>query len=789
MPEALQLNLSKAHILVPSTASGFESKAALVLVEEVQKRAGIRWSVKTKVSPSSNPLIILGQASSILDLPLDDPELVTHSEKIQKSPAEGFSIFSTSTDQRHKLYIIGKDGRGVLFGIGYLLRHLDIYPGRVFLKENISITSSPKYPLRGHQLGYRDKTNSYDGWDPAQWEQYIRELAIFGANAIELIPPRSDDLPISVHFPLPPLDMMAIMSQIAASYDLDVWIWFPALDEDYSDPAQVEFALREWETVYKRLPRINAILVPGGDPGHTRPKHLFPMLALQTESLHRYHPQAQMWISAQGFNQVWMDEFLSILRTEPLDWLTGIVYGPWIHMPIHEFRKLIPAKFPIRNYPDITHSLDCQYPVPDWDLAYALTEGREPINPRPRSQAIIFSQMREDVIGFITYSEGCNDDVNKAIWSCLGWNPEAELMDTLRQYSRFFIGPDLAEEFALGLLALEQNWTGPLVANTGVYTTLEQFQAMEKKASPKVLKNWRFQQALYRAYYDAYIRSRLIYETSLEEQAMDCLRQAGQWGSLLAMDQAEQILNQSLTNPINLPWKRRIYQLAEALFQSIHMQLSVPLYYAQSEVRGANLDGLDFPLNDRLWLKDQFIRIRRLSNEQERLGQIQKIVEWSNPGPGGYYLDLSNAYACPYIVPGLPYEEDPGFYQSPMRRFPYMKSPYPIRRSWRGYTGALNDFPFKLHFPNLDPYSQYKVRVVYSDTEPDIKIRLMANETIEIHPFIEKNIPPQPFEFDIPWEATRQGSLTLTLYREPGKGGLGAGHEISEIWIIRKEEE
>ena len=38
--------------------------------------------------------------------------------------------------------------------------------------------------------GYRDKTNTYDGWDLPQWDQYIRELAIFGTNAIELIPRR-----------------------------------------------------------------------------------------------------------------------------------------------------------------------------------------------------------------------------------------------------------------------------------------------------------------------------------------------------------------------------------------------------------------------------------------------------------------------------------------------------------------------------------------------------------------------------------------------------------------------
>ena len=71
-----------------------------------------------------------------------------------------------------------------------------------------------------------------------------------------------------------------------------------------------------------------------------------------------------------------------------------------------------------------------------------------------------------------------------------------------------YIDADIAHDFAHGLLALERNWRGPLSVNRGVQTTLRQFQAMEKAASPFLLRNWRFQQALYRAYYDAYVHQR-----------------------------------------------------------------------------------------------------------------------------------------------------------------------------------------------------------------------------------------------------------------------------------------
>ena len=41
-------------------------------------------------------------------------------------------------------------------------------------------------------------------------------------------------------------------------------------------------------------------------------------------------------------------------------------------------------------------------------------------------------------------------------------------------------------------------------------------------------------------------------------------------------------------------------------------------------------------------------------------------------------------------------------------------------------------------------------------------------------------------EFDIPREATRNGSLTLTWTVEPGRGGNGRGCQVAEVWLIRK---
>jgi hypothetical protein len=692
--------------------------------------------------------------------------------------ADGYRIRTEPSE--NVVLVVGNDARGVVFGVGRLLRELSLSRGSAQLLRSLRISSAPKMELRGHQLGYRPKTNSYDGWSIQDWEQYYRDLLVFGTNAVELIPPRSDDAADSPHFPAPPLQMMTDMSRLADEYGLGVWIWYPALDADYTNPKTVEFALMEWGNIFRKLPRIDAVFVPGGDPGHTRPKTLMDLLAKQVESLRKYHPTAQMWVSPQGFNQEWLNEFLEVVRKEP-PWLTGVVYGPQVRIRLPELRTALPKRYPVRNYPDITHSLSCQYPVPDWDLAFALSQGREVINPRPFAQAAIFRACQNDTVGFITYSEGCNDDVNKFIWSGLGWDPEASVVDLLRQYSRYFIGEHHADAFAQGLLALERNWQGPLLTNTHVDTTLQRFQDLERAANPAQLRNWRFQQALYRAYFDAYIRDRLLTESVLETDALAKLEHAKTVGSLRAIEEARTTLAKASALAESSSRRARTFELAAALFQSIHMQLSVPRYKAISVGRGATQDTIDIPLNNRLWLEDRFTEVTSLEREEDRLRVINQIITRTDPGPGGFYDNLGAAALHPRLSRGYPYDVDSDFRRSSVIGFDYRRG-WPL--AWCRNAQSLYDMPLFLSYDQLDHNAKYRLRVVYSGDNFRVRVRLDADDH-EIHALIAKPDPPRPLEFDIPVEATSDGVLTLRWRAEPGLGGNGRGCQVSEVWLMR----
>jgi hypothetical protein len=422
--------------------------------------------------------------------------------------------------------------------------------------------------------------------------------------------------------------------------------------------------------------------------------------------------------------------------------------------------------------------------VQDWDVAHALTSNREQINPRPIDEAIIFRSLLPYVSDFITYSEGANDDVNKIVWSGLGWDPKADVQQILREYSRYFIGPKYTDSFAQGLLALERNWRGPLAANTSVYTTLEQFQAMERAAAPRDLLNWRFQQGLYRAYYDAHVRSRLLHETAIEERALERLRAVRRGESRQALAEAERILDEARERPAP-EWRLRVYTLAEALFQSIRQQLSVERYKAIAVGRGATLDSFETPLNNRGWLLARFAEITTLASEDERLAGIDRIVRWTDPGPGGYYDDLGNPSQQPHLVRGLPFEEDPQRFKSTLTGFGYRPD---WRLSWMTHAESFWDTPLQMRYTGLDRSAQYRIRIVYAGDvfSMNTLIRLVANDKYEVHSPLKKQSPIKPVEFDVPIDATRGGDLTLTFSAPPGIGSAGRGNQIAEVWLMRK---
>ncbi len=76
-----------------------------------------------------------------------------------------------------------------------------------------------------------------------------------------------------------------------------------------------------------------------------------------------------------------------------------------------------------------------------------------------------------------------------------------------------------------------------------------------------------------------------------------------------------------------------MFQLAEALYLSIRMQLSLERYGGIAG-RGNTLDTVDILLNSRVWLVEQFGRIRKMQPEKQRLAELHRIAHWTDPRAG-----------------------------------------------------------------------------------------------------------------------------------------------------------
>tara|TARA_R110002050_G_scaffold228457_3_gene364080 strand:- start:14657 stop:17101 length:2445 start_codon:yes stop_codon:yes gene_type:complete len=785
-----KVDLSEAQIISLGKRDPLVLNAITLLQEEVAKRSSIVLSKGNKIPKQTQSAIIVGLEKDLDKFPLEYRRLLMAMPEIK---SEGYKI--TVVPKTKVVLVVGNDARGVLYGVGKLLRKLEMSQRQILLPSDLNMATSPAFPIRGHQLGYRPKTNSYDAFSVEQFDEYIRDLVVFGANSIEIMPPRTDDDFTSVHMKIPAIEMIVEQSKICDKYGMDVWIWYPNMGSDYTSPDSLKLEIEERRKVFKAVPRLDALFVPGGDPGDLEPDELFNWLEKEAAVLQEYHPNAKIWVSPQVFRptNAWFETFYAHVN-KGYPWFGGIVFGPWIKTPIKEIRERLNPGIPIRRYPDITHSLSSQYPIPHWDLAYAITLGRECINPRPIDQKIIHNAFDQYAQGSISYSEGTNDDVNKMVWSDQDWDPETPVMETLRDYARYFMGPQYIEAVSQGLMALEKNLQGPLLTNDGVIRTLQQWQELEKNATKEVLGNFRFQMGLIRAYFDAYQYRRLIYETELEQRAREILSEARTMGPIKAIAAAKAILYKAKLQPVMQEWKNRCFSLADGLFKSIGAQLTVDKHFAAAG-RGNFIDNIDVPLNDGMWLIDQLSMIERNGTEVDKMEAIANLLERNNPGPGGYYDNFGTPGSWNKVVSDSSYEEDPGGLKSPRVSFGvglrgeewvheitavgFDGHTTPL--SWMNQVTALYDEPLQMVYPNLDPEGSYLIRVGYTGRFRS-KIKLMAENEL-IHDYIITGDQPI-YEFKVPANTLQDGILELEW--SCGEGERGS--QVSEIWIINEDE-
>ncbi|KAA3613366.1 MAG: hypothetical protein DWQ05_17915 [Calditrichaeota bacterium] len=758
--QAQKIDITNASILISNKIkSPVRATLIKILQEEISNRTSVAWHTAKNWDSGKNAIIAIALSRDKKLFGKTIPQRNKSGDAEYKP--EGYRIFTQKKDGKNIVWILGADARGCLFGVGHILRTAVLLDKKAYLSQPLDLATSPMQSIRGHQLGYRNTANSYDAWDVAQYEKYIRELALFGTNAIENIPFGPDDSP---HMPIPREKMNIEMSKICAAYDLDYWVWTPATF-DLKDNEKRTAMLKTHEAFYKACPKLDQIFFPGGDPGHNHPREVMPFLHDLSKLLKKHHPKAGMWISLQGFSAEQIDYFYTYLDEFKPDWLRGVVSGP-SSPSIAGTRHRLPAQYRHRHYPDITHNLRCDYPAINWDQAYMLTIGREGINPQPNYYAKIHATYAPFTDGFVAYSDGAHDDVNKVVWSMRSWDIEKNVRDIMIDYCRFFFGDQVAEKAADGIFGLEHNWVGPIIENGSIETTFEYWQKLEKE-NPQLAGNWRWQMLVLRAYYDTYQRRRKIYETGLEKEANAILAKAQSIGADKALDKALAIVNKADSEPVAQDLHTKIVQYFDDLFHSIGLQTDVEKYKASGAQRGCMLQFVNYPLNNRWWLVDESKKIKALATEKEKLARLKIIHTWENPGDGSYYDNVSNIETGRRVLTTQYDACDVAWWDGGYSR--------------ERLSSQLFQWEPVLEYENLDFNGRYIIRVC---GQGDALIRVDGER---LEPVLYNKDRGEFKEFVVPKHITQDGKMRVS-FDKPEESHLRwtKFSHISDVWVIKR---
>ena len=549
-------------------------------------------------------------------------------------------------EQNGDLVFRAKGIRGFLFAAGLFLRKTEYKNGELRFVCDICGEYAPDKSIRGHQLGYRDTPNTYDKWHPEDYYRYYLDMMFFGVNTVEHMAYEKGISRRNEIMDYDEEELLALTVKDAAKLDLDVSLWSPNCEET------AEEAVKNRERVFGLCERFNALFPPGGDPGELSPQELFKRCRAFDEVLKKAHPEAGVWPSAQQPHgcEGWGDEFIEELQTAGSS-VAGVIHGPNHAFELDELRRKVPADYPIRFYPDITHNVRCEYPVhfqnDDWHYALCNINGRESVNPRPNEYALLHKLTEKYVAGSVSYSEGVTDDVNKMLWSALDFDPTQNVRTIIEDYARlFFCGCD-TNSLTDAILGLEKNWEGAPDTNPQIDYTL---YLLQKAAAdfPGLKDNYRYNMLLFRAECDKIARLKMLTENRAINSAEKLIRkgkltEAKQ--TLLAADNAEV---KTLRADID--------RLAGVLFEQIGLQLGTKDYHAAGWERGAVLDTIDLPVTDRSWLLRRLQKAEALS-EDEAKAYMLRSVNRNRVEKDEYYFSLANDGLAALNV-----RQTPGFY-------------------------------------------------------------------------------------------------------------------------------
>jgi hypothetical protein len=264
---------------------------------------------------------------------------------------------------------------------------------------------------------------------------------------------------------------------------------------------------------------------------------------------------------------------------------------------------------------------------------------------------------------------------------------------------------------------------------------------------------------LYKAFLDAQVKRKYDAEMRHERQAYEALQQAPALG-----------LSQAVSNA------RTALARIDTEFQSMgDFKKELQSWGLSSRFGdlGTILTNIYSPLSDRKWLETQMAAAKSLAD-------IRKLIDYEDPGPGGFYDNLGVVGQQPHLIRQKSWAEDPGFVRSPIEWVDH--DPGSDRRHSQ-MTHALCRYgtPLQMRWTGLDQQARYGIKVVYRGPfTPEI---ICETEDGRLIHGPRGNTGAVAASYRIPQASTRDGELGLRWKLANNVRGVS----VSEIWLVKDD--
>ena len=843
---------SKVTIVVGDNASPVENNIAELLSERFRESGISDLLVETEnktLNIEDNRLLILFGVQENHTKILTKLKKYRIPKLTELAPGpEGFLLKFIKDQNNSVLISVGIDERGCLYSTGELLRQVTIRNGLLEISENMNIRTAPAFEIRGTQFGQSHvakKLANVRDWTEEETKRVIIDYALAGANIFPTAP--------GVYFDF--IKSFGLMTQTnfgantAGEKVPDEWNASESIGRKGYVCLSVldarKYMLKKCEKRFKNSPTFDLVEFYGGDGGGCECDKCNPygltfikLVEEMSEIIHKYHPESRIYFTNQKFDNEDDNAIFSYLQVKPRNWLWAWGYGPgsdatsWQpgHRQTHrmdlfrypgfgpyglypkEILHQIPSRHKLVYYNEITHWKYAQhayiqmYPradrngdlPPHWsheiyerrpDQFLTMVYNRLTFFAWPNYYHRVFNDLMRYGNGDITHSSGHHDHFNQWMWQRLLWSPRLSVEQVVNEYSKNWFGGEASKIMAEAIIQLENNLEElegiPLDQKDGIdkYYNLVK-KAGEVMSNEIMTGNWLWRMYMQKASLDKYTKLSVIQQKELQNEIENKV------DDLLVNDSDIKIHD--------------ILKLFDNITESAEMvklrEEAAKLGKESNNIFGVRNDGyfnLEHDFIGLGWLKRQLQRAE-IANFDDSIKLLRMIVDYENPGPGGFYDNLGTSNNAPNVISGYPYDHGQPYVSNMLSEGnrPSQRSMHFTQNEKEGVS---------LHYTDLDPNESYTIR--FTLVRPWYQERYaermnQKSETIYADDIILANdleLPLQMsdfFTFDIPPSVTKDGEVTIRfkksddvatgnrVYIEQWRNSGGWGTIVSEVWLM-----